>query len=83
MDYAHQGIDLKPIPGIKDPYVDPAAIAKAEEAAKNGPQQAVDTSDRPPVLSSTTTRALRDIADVFHKAPAIVAPPEPETLSAL
>ncbi|GAA2851398.1 penicillin-binding protein 1A [Aminobacter aminovorans] len=83
MAYAHQNIDLKPIPGIKDPYVDPAAIAKAEEAAKNGPQQAVDTSDRPPVLSSTTTRALRDIADVFHKAPAIAAPPEPETLSAL
>ena len=83
MAYAHQNIDLKPIPGIKDPYVDPAAIAKAEEAAKNGPQQAVDTSDRPPVLSSTTTRALRDIADVFHQAPAIAAPPEPETLSAL
>lgn len=83
MAYAHQNIDLKPIPGIKAPFVDPAAIAKAEEAAKTGPQQAADTSDRPPVLSSTTTRALRDIANFFEKAPAIAAPPEPETLSAL
>ncbi|WP_378943696.1 transglycosylase domain-containing protein [Mesorhizobium sp. ANAO-SY3R2] len=84
MAYAHQNIDLKPIPGIKNPFVDPAAIAKAEEAAKKGAEQAADDSaDRPPVLSSTTTRALREIADTFHNAPAIEPPPEPETLSAL
>ena len=84
MAYAHQNIDLKPIPGIKNPFVDPAAIAKAKEAEKNGAQPALaDASDRPPVLSSTTTRALRDIADFFHNAPAIAPPVEPETLSAL
>jgi len=84
MAYAHQNIDLRPIPGIKNPFVDPATIAKAEEAAKSGTQPpAADTADRPPVLSSTTTRALRAIADVFQKAPAIAPPTEPETLSAL
>ncbi|MCA0277421.1 MAG: PBP1A family penicillin-binding protein [Proteobacteria bacterium] len=84
MAYAHQNIDLKPIPGIKNPFVDPAQIAKAEEAAKAGTDQAAaDAADRPPVLSSTTTRTLRDIADFFHNAPAIEPPAEPETLSAL
>ena len=84
MVYAHQNIDLKPIPGIKNPFVDPAQIAKAEEAAKAGTDQAAaDSADRPPVLSSTTTRTLREIADFFHNAPAIEPPAEPETLSAL
>lgn len=84
MAYAHQNIDLKPIPGIANPFVDPAAIAKAEEAAKSSAEQAAaDAPDRPPVLSSTTTRTLRDIADVFHNAPAIEPPAEPKTLSAL
>ncbi|MCX8569613.1 MULTISPECIES: PBP1A family penicillin-binding protein [Hyphomicrobiales] len=84
MAYAHQNIDLKPIPGIKNPFVDPAQIAKAEEAAKAGTDQAAaDAADRPPVLSSTTTRTLREIADFFHNAPAIEPPAEPETLSAL
>ena len=84
MAYAHQNIDLKPIPGIKNPFVDPAQIAKAEEAAKAGTDQAAaDAADRPPVLSSTTTRTLREIADFFHNAPAIELPAEPETLSAL
>lgn len=84
MAYAHQNIDLKPIPGIQNPFVDPASIAKAEEAAKSATDQAAaDTPDRPPVLSSTTTRALREITNFFQKAPAIEPPPEPNTLSAL
>ena len=84
MAYAHQNIDLKPIPGIQNPFVDPATIAKAEEAAKSATDQAAaDTPDRPPVLSSTTTRALREITNFFQKAPAIESVPEPNTLSAL
>ncbi|WP_429096260.1 transglycosylase domain-containing protein [Aminobacter sp. BE322] len=84
MAYAHQNIDLKPIPGIENPFVDPATVAKADEAAKTGAEAAAtDAADRPPVLSSTTTRTLREITTFFQQAPAIEPPPEPNTLSAL
>ncbi|MEJ6781365.1 transglycosylase domain-containing protein [Aminobacter sp. Piv2-1] len=84
MAYAHQNIDLKPIPGIENPFVDPATVAKADEAAKAGAEAAAtDAADRPPVLSSTTTRTLREITTFFQQAPAIEPPPEPNRLSAL
>jgi hypothetical protein len=35
------------------------------------------------VLSGSTTRTLRAIADIFKNSSVIDAPPEPETLSAL
>ncbi|TIQ54898.1 MAG: hypothetical protein E5X61_06430 [Mesorhizobium sp.] len=40
-------------------------------------------AERPPVLSSQTTRALRDITRLFQSAPVLQAPATPETLSAL
>ena len=33
MDYAHQNIDLKPIPGIDNPFVEPDVAAKAKAVA--------------------------------------------------
>jgi penicillin-binding protein 1A len=35
------------------------------------------------VLSSTTTRVLRQMSETFRSAPVIEAPAEPETLSAV
>ncbi len=85
MVYAHQNIDLKPIPGIDHPFVDPEIAAKAEEAEKkNAEQAAADAAaERPPVLSSRTTQTLREMGKLFHSAPLIDAPAAPETLSAL
>lgn len=83
MAYAHQNIDLKPIPGIKDPFVSADVAAKAAEDEKKKAKEAADMVERPPVLSSTTTRALRALSNVFKTAPVIDTPPEPETLSAL
>ena len=84
MAYAHQNIDLKPIPGIENPFVDAEIAAKAEEAEKKAEaEEAAAEAERPPVLSAATSRALRDMADTFRKAPPIAAPAEPETLSAL
>src|SRR5690606_1057550 len=34
MAYAHQNLELKPIPGIENPLPDPAALAAARKAAK-------------------------------------------------
>jgi penicillin-binding protein 1A len=85
MVYAHQNIDLKPIPGLDKPFVDEEIAAKAEEAEKkNADQTAADAAaERPPVLSSRTTQTLREMTKVFQAAPVLVAPSAPETLSAL
>ncbi|MER9405972.1 penicillin-binding protein 1A [Mesorhizobium caraganae] len=85
MVYAHQNIDLKPIPGLDKPFVDEEIAAKAEEAEKkNVDQAAADAAaERPPVLSSRTTQTLREMTKVFQAAPVLVAPSAPETLSAL
>ncbi len=85
MVYAHQNIDLKPIPSIDHPFVDEAVAAKVAEAEKQKAADAAanEVAQRPPVMSGTTTRALRALSDVFRTAPTVDAPPEPETLSAL
>ncbi len=85
MVYAHQNIDLKPIPGIDHPFVDVETATKAEEAAKQATQDAADkaAAERPPVLSSRTTHVLRDMNAQFRSAPPLQPASEPETLSAL
>ncbi|MEP9371007.1 PBP1A family penicillin-binding protein [Mesorhizobium sp. KR1-2] len=83
MTYAHQNIDIKPIPGIKNPYVDPKVAEKAAEMEqKNADAVDVDMG-RPPILSSATTRVLREMGDAFRTAPPLGVPAEPETLSVL
>lgn len=85
MVYAHQNIDLKPIPGLEHPFIDAEIAAKAEEAEKkNADQAAADAAaERPAVLSSRTTQTLRDMTKLFQSAPVLEAPAAPETLSAL
>ena len=80
MVYAHQNIDLKPIPGIDNPFVE-VKVAKA--ADKKKPAEVDDFGERPPVMSSTTTRVLRALSEAFGRAPPVDEIPEPETLSAL
>jgi penicillin-binding protein 1A len=85
MVYAHQNIDLKPIPGLDKPFVDTDTAAKAEEAQKKSAEQAAAdaAAERPPVLSSRTTQTLRDMSKLFQEAPVLKAPATPQTLSAL
>ena len=71
MDYAHQGIELKPIPGIDNPL--PAkrpAPAPAKVAKGAAPQPEVPVLVRPRSLSADATRLLRSIgADLSNAAP--------------
>ncbi|WP_019172165.1 transglycosylase domain-containing protein [Pseudaminobacter salicylatoxidans] len=83
MTYAHQNIDIKPIPGIKNPYVDPKVAEKAAEMERKNVAAVDADMGRPPILSSTTTRVLREMNDVFRKAPVLDTPAEPEKLSGL
>ncbi|WP_280819654.1 transglycosylase domain-containing protein [Pseudaminobacter soli (ex Li et al. 2025)] len=83
MTYAHQNIDIKPIPGIKNPYVDPRVAEKATQMEqKNADAIDVDMG-RPPIMSSATTRVLLEMNQHFKSAPVLEAPPEPEKLSGL
>ncbi|MBL8578993.1 MAG: PBP1A family penicillin-binding protein [Mesorhizobium sp.] len=84
MAYAHKNVELKPIPGLDQPFVDEQVIAKFEKKKEKEKQEA-DYSDieRRPVLSGATTRTLRAIAEIFSNQAAIEAPHEPETLSSL
>lgn len=87
MAYAHQNIDLKPIPGIQNPFPDRKPDVPVADASKDG----VEEAERPAMLSSRTTRLLLDFSNAFRDAPAlnVSAPeiaqpnPKPETLSSI
>ena len=80
MAYAHQNIELKPIPGIENPLPDPAVMAAALREAR---AKAEADAERPPALSSATTRVLREMSELFRSTPPMEAPPLPDTLSSL
>ena len=80
MAYAHQGVDLKPIPGIENPFVDKKLIAKADggKAATDG-----TVAERSAMLTGATTRVLHELSDSFASAPRLQPAQQTETLSAL
>jgi penicillin-binding protein 1A len=75
MAYAHQNIELKPIPGLEDPG---PLVAAASPAETDEP-----VVERPPALSSATTDLLLDFAERFAAAPPIGVPAAPAALSSL
>ncbi|MHA6685157.1 transglycosylase domain-containing protein [Mesorhizobium sp. A556] len=85
MAYAHQNIDLKPIPGLDHPFMDAEIAAKAEDAEKKKAAKAEADAQaaRPPVLSSRTAQTLREMSQMFRSARSLDEPVEAETLSAL
>jgi len=67
MDYAHQGIELKPIPGIENPL--PTGDHKGTAVAKKeGEEPALQALVRPRSLSAESTRVLKQIAENFKNA---------------
>jgi penicillin-binding protein 1A len=82
MSYANANVELKPIPGIENPFLDPEAVAKAR-AAEADSEDADIKIDRPPTLSAATAKVLKGLAKKFEDAPALKLPPGYEKLSAL
>ncbi|WP_274629690.1 transglycosylase domain-containing protein [Arvimicrobium flavum] len=82
MAYAHQNIELKPIPGIDNQPVETRPVAA--KGKKDGESEEINPAEaeRPPVLSAATTRLLREMSRTFRTAPPI-GPPKSETLSRL
>ncbi|WP_193175933.1 transglycosylase domain-containing protein [Oricola nitratireducens] len=64
MTYAHQGIELKPIPGVPQPEVKPDEKKKEDAVADGSPER----RERPRVLSQKTSDFLRALGDKLEKA---------------
>jgi penicillin-binding protein 1A len=76
--YAEQNIELKPIFGVEDSLLKPKETTSAEGKADQAPRD-----ERPRLLSSATTKVLKDIAKMFEEATVINTPIGPEALSSL
>ncbi|MEZ5810869.1 MAG: PBP1A family penicillin-binding protein [Rhizobiaceae bacterium] len=79
MTYAHQNIDLKPIPGLDSP-IPQDAVAKAGEDAEGEDQS---RRERTKALSAATSKVLVAMTAKFSGAVVIDAPLRSENLSAL
>ncbi|QDZ01105.1 penicillin-binding protein 1A [Nitratireductor mangrovi] len=80
MTYAHQNVELKPIPGIENPFLEkeePELVAEADTAEGEA------EDERPPVMSAATTRVLREMTRLFREAAPIRVASERDTLSSL
>lgn len=72
MDYAHQGMELRPIPGIKNPL--PTGLRpkpSTEVAAAAASTAAMPALTRPRSLSAEATRVIRSIAKKMKDASAL------------
>lgn len=72
MAYAHQNIEVKPIPGLANPFIDKpaeeAATAKTENG-KDGKAEQADTRIRPALLNQNTRKTLERLLELFKTAP--------------
>lgn len=80
MNYAHQNIDLKPIPGIDPTMPKQDKVAAAKPATAD--EEALRAAERPRVLSNATVTALREIGQALKDAPELKLPVVPTKISA-
>jgi penicillin-binding protein 1A len=72
MEYAHQGIDLKPIFGVDQPMPEKTEQRVVADAAAN--PDALPPMVRPRSLSSQSTRLIRELAARLKAAQVLVSP---------
>ncbi len=77
MSYAHQNVELKPIPGIEQPIAEDVVA----DAATSGDSEA--KKNRPKILTGATSEVLVKMADKFKRAPVIAPPGQSARISAL
>ena len=65
MDYAHQGVTLRPIPGVENPLPSEKDVAKTAAAKpQDGPPQLI----RPRMLSVQSTNILKKLGEKLKAA---------------
>lgn len=75
MAYAHQNVEIKAIPGLKEPFIEKPADNPADAKiadANNAKGEPVDTRVRPAVLNQNTKKALERLLEQFRSAPRLV-----------
>lgn len=81
MAYAHQNVEIKPLPGIEGPMrIETGEELVASEGAEGASRK---REDLPLALSSRTSRFLRELAGDFKKAPSLKNQSALETVTAL
>ncbi|MFT4183675.1 MAG: PBP1A family penicillin-binding protein [Rhizobium sp.] len=68
MDYAHQGIVLKPIPGLDNPFPEQKPQAVAAKKPADTPENTLPPLIRPRTLSVDSTKILRDLGEKLKAA---------------
>lgn len=76
MDYAHQGIEIRPIPGVETPMPEREKTKPVATAAADGETDPLPELVRPRSLSAEATRQLRDIGRMLKEAEPLKAEPE-------
>ena len=83
MNYAHQNIELKAIPGIDPTMPKQEKVAEAKQKAADDDADALTAIERPRVLSGATATAVREIGQALKAAPQLKLPVPPEKVSVL
>lgn len=69
MSYAHQNIEIKPIPGLANPFIDKPAIAEQDkDQIANKSDEDNKVRVRPAVLNQSTRKVLEKLAQMFRDA---------------
>ncbi len=79
MDFAHQNVELKAIPGIAQPIVDNAVASTETDLT---PDEQV-RRNRPKTLSAATSKLLTALSEKFSSAPVIDPPARATKVSSL
>ncbi len=74
MEYAHQGIEFRPIPGVDYPLPDPSAAPVVAEAPLDENGNAIVAPVRPRTLNRQTTDLLKALGDRLGEAAALTLP---------
>ena len=82
MAYAHQSIELKPIPGLPEPFLPKAKEETPVPQSENGDAVAEEPRIRQILLNADTHRALVNLRDQFRSALPLTAP-EPGPVSSI
>ncbi len=87
MAYAHQNVELKPIPGLEKPFPDkvvPKLVADTKITPEKTNEILANTvRTRPAVLSAASQRILLKLRDAFSYASTLTAPAADLTVSAI
>ncbi|MBK3745849.1 penicillin-binding protein, partial [Paraburkholderia aspalathi] len=80
MNYAHQNIELRPIPGIDKPFPSPSKTAAPAVASA---ESQTDMIKPPRLLSPASTKLLKELNNQFKTAPHLLPIPERTKVSVL